>query len=69
MAKEVDNSVLWQSEHLLNDDKEKKQQHSEKAGEPDPMAFGTLCPGVVRNFHEFGDDLIGEDWFGKLKLH
>lgn len=32
---------------------------------------GTLCPGVVRNFHGFGfgDDLIGEDWFGRLKLH
>ena len=44
MAKEVDNSVLWQSEHLLNDDKKKTQQQSEKTGEPDPTLVGYPVP-------------------------
>lgn len=58
VAEEVDSSVLWQSECLFNDDTEKEQQ-SEKSEVPDPLLVGALRPGVIRNFHGFGDDF---DW-------
>lgn len=43
MAEQVGSSVLWQSEHLFNDDKEKKQ-HSEKTKKPDPLACWCSVP-------------------------